>query len=199
MPQQQVAQAPPAQAPPLQGPVQAPAQVPIQPQNQLPPQLSPAPPAPPPAASASTAKQSDAEVVFTLIRTTLVALYQADVTGNYTVLRDLGSPAFREKNSAADLARIFAPVRDAKIDLGAAVVLDPHVSRAALNDQKMLDVAGTLETKPVPVNFELLFQPIDGVWRINGLAVLPVQSTAAAPTPVPAKPPAKKPAPKPQQ
>jgi hypothetical protein len=158
---------------------------------QAPAQLPP-PPAPPPTSpEVPSAKASDTELVFTLVRTTLVALHQANVTGNYTVVRDLSSPGFREKNSAADLARIFAPIRDAKIDLGAVVILDPHVSRVGLNEQKMLNIAGALETKPVPVSFELLFQPLEGVWRLNGIAVSPMQP-GAQPTPTPVTPPARK-------
>jgi hypothetical protein len=140
--------------------------------------------APPP--SSAAAKRDNAALVFTLIRTTLVALHQADVTGNYTVLRDLSAPGFRERNSDADLARIFAPVRDAKIDLGAVVILDPHIRQATINDKKMLHIAGTLDTKPVAVNFELLFQPVDGTWRLDGIAVLPVQAQPATQNPAPA-------------
>jgi hypothetical protein len=144
-------------------------------------------PQPPPAG------QSDAELVLTLIRLTLGAVHQANVTGNYTVLRDLGAPGFRDAHSAADLARIFGPIRDAKIDLGTAVLLEPKMSKVELTEQKMLHLAGTLATKPVPVAFELMFQPIDGVWRIFGIAVAPMQqpqpptATAAPPRQAPAK------------
>ena len=103
---------------------------------QAPVQLPPTPAPPQTSTELPSAKASDTELVFTLVRTTLVALHQANVTGNYTVVRDLSSPGFREKNSAADLARIFAPIRDAKIDLGAVVILDPHVSRVGLNEQR---------------------------------------------------------------
>jgi hypothetical protein len=175
------------------------------------PQAQPAPAPAQHGPSPTSAQQSDAEVVLTLVRSTLVALHQANVTGNYTVLRDLAAPGFRDKNSAADLARIFASIRDAKIDLSGVVLLDPHITRPTLNDQKMLDIAGSLETKPVPVNYELLFQPIQGEWRIFGIAVTPVQLVGAsnAPSPLtsstkqpsrtakPSKPAPQKPAPKP--
>ena len=62
-----------------------------------------------------TVTQSNAELVVTLIRTSLVAVQQASATGNFTVLRDLGAPDFRERNSAADLARIFGVVREQRI------------------------------------------------------------------------------------
>jgi hypothetical protein len=42
-----------------------------------------------------------AEVLLVLIRTTLLALNQAVQTGNFTVLRDLGSPDLQAANSPA--------------------------------------------------------------------------------------------------
>ena len=47
--------------------------------------------------------QIDRNGVMILIRESLLALDQANKTGNYTVLRDLGSPEF-QANSAAQLA-----------------------------------------------------------------------------------------------
>ena len=111
----------------------------------------------------------------------MVALDQADVTGNYTVLRDISAPGFRDKNSAADLARIFAPIRDAKIDLSQAVLLDPHISKATVNEQKMLYVVGAFDTKPLPVSFELLFEPAGGRWRIFGISVTPIGQVERCP------------------
>jgi hypothetical protein len=45
--------------------------------------------------------QADRELVTILVRTTVVAVHQANITGNYTVLRDLASPALQEKYMAA--------------------------------------------------------------------------------------------------
>ena len=47
-------------------------------------------------------------MVATLIRSSLLALHHANVTGNYTVLRDLSAPSFRSRNTAADLSGSFA-------------------------------------------------------------------------------------------
>jgi hypothetical protein len=69
--------------------------------------------------------QIDRNGVLILIRTTLLALDQANKTGNYTVLRDLGAPDF-QANSAAQLAEIFAQQRRDNIDLSGVAVLDPQ-------------------------------------------------------------------------
>jgi hypothetical protein len=128
--------------------------------------------------------RANAELVVTLTRTALVAVHQANVTGNYTVLRDLGAPDFRDRNSAADLAAIFASIRQLKIDLSVAVLLDPQISQATMTDRNLLHVVGALATKPVPVRFELLFQPLAGTWRIYGVAIVPVQGEGAPAAPL---------------
>src|SRR5262245_26287516 len=45
---------------------------------------------------------------FYLVRSALLTLNDANRCGNYTVLRDLAAPDFQARNTAADLARIFA-------------------------------------------------------------------------------------------
>jgi hypothetical protein len=133
-------------------------------------------------------RQADADIVLTLVRSVMLALHHANVTGNYTVLRDISAPSFRDKNSAADLSLIFAPVRDAKIDLSRSGVLDPHITKATLNEQKMLYLVGALETKPLPVGFEMLFEPLNGNWQLFGIAVKPIVPQAPAISPSPKAP-----------
>lgn len=53
----------------------------------------------------------DGPGVVILVRATLSALNDANRTGNYTVLRDLGAPGFRQANSAARLGEIFSDLR----------------------------------------------------------------------------------------
>ena len=73
---------------------------------------NPAPPAKPPVTIDQSATQMpDAYKLNMLIRTTLIALNQANQTGNYSVLRDLGTPQFQSLNSDARLAEIFAALR----------------------------------------------------------------------------------------
>ncbi|TIW78685.1 MAG: hypothetical protein E5V51_25920, partial [Mesorhizobium sp.] len=69
----------------------------------------------------------DRNGVLILIRGTLLALDQANKTGNYTVLRDLGSPNF-QANSAAQLGDIFANQRKQALNFGAVAVLEPQLT-----------------------------------------------------------------------
>jgi hypothetical protein len=158
----------------------APAPAPTAPTGPVPGRLPSAPLSPPP--RSGSGRQADADLVVTLVSSVMLALHQANITGNYTVLRDMSAPGFRNKNTATDLGRIFAPIRETKIDLSQTVLLDPHITTATLNDQKMLYLVGAFDTKPTPVTFELLFEPIDGNWQMFGIAVKPVTQITDAPS-----------------
>jgi hypothetical protein len=57
----------------------------------------------------------DRNGVLMLVRSSLLALDQANKTGNYTVLRDIGAPGF-QINTAARLAEIFVKLRNDKVE-----------------------------------------------------------------------------------
>src|SRR5258708_26871703 len=63
-----------------------------------------------------------------LIRTTLIAVQQANQTGNYSVVHALSAPSFQAGNSAERLSQIFAKLRAAKFDLSGTLVLEPQFS-----------------------------------------------------------------------
>jgi hypothetical protein len=107
-----------------------------------------------------------------LIRTTLIALNQANRTGNYTVLRDLAAPAFQRTNNAARLAEIFAKLRKRDLNLSPILFFQPKLrSPANLTDNGLLRLTGYFETKPEQISFDMLFQPVENDWRLFGLAV----------------------------
>jgi hypothetical protein len=134
-------------------------------------------------ASAQEAKpaQIDRNGVLILIRSTLIALDQANKTGNYTVLRDLGSPAF-QVNTAARLGDIFASQRRDKLDLSGVAALDPQLTLLPqIEANGMLHMVGLFPSVPAQVKFELLYAPVEGQWRLYGLSVALAQSGPAAP------------------
>jgi hypothetical protein len=139
--------------------------------------------------------QIDRNGVIILIRSTLLALDQANKTGNYTVLRDLGSPDF-QANSAAQLAEIFAQQRHDNIDLSGVAVIDPQLTLLPqIEANGMMHMAGFFPSVPTQVNFELAYAPVGGRWRLFGLSVSMGQAAPAAPqAPPPAAPQADAPA-----
>ena len=139
----------------------------------------PQPPAPRPA-------QIDRNGVIILIRSTLLALDQANKSGNYTVLRDLGSPDF-QANSAAQLAEIFAQQRRDNVDLSGVAVIDPQLTLLPqIEANGIMHMAGFFPSVPTQVNFELAYAPVGGRWRLFALSVSFGQAAPVAPEPPPA-------------
>lgn len=107
-----------------------------------------------------------------LIRSTLLTLNDANRSGNYSVLRDLAAPDFQSRNSAADLALSFSDLRRRNFDLFAAAIAAPQLTAApALDSKKMLRLTGLFPTRPLQINFDLLFQSVGGQWRLFGISV----------------------------
>ena len=120
------------------------------------------------------------DVLVMLIYSAVIALNQGNSTDNYSVLRDMGAPAFQNANSAARLAEAFTPLRSRSLDLSPILLLEPKLfSKPEMNPQGMIRVAGFFPTKPEQVNFDLVFQPVQGRWRLFGIAV----NTSPAPPP----------------
>jgi len=150
---------------------------------------------PPPNPQASRPAQIDKNGVLILVRSTLIALDQANKTGNYTVLRDLAAPSFASVNNSARLAEIFANLRRDKTDLSGVLALEPQL--AAVPDiaaNGMLHISGFFPSAPTQINFEMLFAPVGGQWQVFGLGVNLGSSTPTPPPPPPppAPPPVKK-------
>jgi hypothetical protein len=137
----------------------------------------------PAAQAAPKPAQIDRNGVLILIRSALIALDQGNKTGNYTVLRDLGAPGF-QSNTAARLAEIFATQRRDNIDLSGVAVLEPQLTLLPqIEANGMLRMAGFFPSVPTQVNFELVFAPVNGQWRLFGISVNFGQAAPAAPNP----------------
>ena len=134
-----------------------------------------------------------AENIVVLIRSTLLTLNDAMHTGNYTVLRDLASPSFREANSAGRLVQVFSNLAAQRIDLTAVAILAPKLPQPpAIDQNKRLRISGFFPGEPVQLNFDLIFEVVANQWRLFGISVNPTRSATAettAPTATPTPPP----------
>ena len=134
-------------------------------------------------AQAPKPAQIDRNGVLILIRSTLLALDQANKTGNYTVLRDIGAPGF-QSNTAARLGEIFAKLRNDNLDLSGVAVIDPQLNLLPqIEANGLMHMAGFFPSVPTQVNFDLSFAPVNGQWRLFGISVAIGQSGPAAPEP----------------
>ncbi len=107
-----------------------------------------------------------------LIDNAIVALSQANITGNYSVLHDLGSPDFQQTNPPQRLAEIFKSQRERNLNLTPLVLFQPKMKRPAIIDDKgVMRVAGFYDTQPLQVHFNLGFQAVNGAWRLYEIAL----------------------------
>ena len=140
-------------------------------------------------ASAEGAAAPDRQETARLIWTTLIAVDHANRTGNYSVLRDLAAPAFRDANNAAQLAGIFAKFRKRDIGLRRVVLASPvYAEPPKILDNGLYRVRGSFPFRPVGIKFDLLFRFSRGEWQLFGVSIAPVEMPA---------PPAGGPAPEP--
>lgn len=111
-----------------------------------------------------------------LIYSALMALDQANATGNYSVLRDLAAPELQATTSPAALAEAFAGYRRMNVALAPAVLYEPHLSApAAVGGDGTLRLKGYMPTKPLRINFDLTFRDVAGHWRLIAVAIAPTQ------------------------
>lgn len=151
------------------------AEPPASPQAQLPaePQTQP---------SISQPKIDDVALAI-LIKSAIIAVQHANATGNYSVLRDLGTPGFRERYDQAKLTAILATFRVRAINLSPSLMLLPSLSKPVeFTPQGQLRVEGTFPTRPLQIQYALLFQQQGGAWRLDGIAVdaVPVEAGDAS-------------------
>lgn len=136
---------------------------------------------PGPNAAAPAPAVPDPLIVTKLVWSAMAALDHANQTGNYSVLRDLGAPGFQAAQSAATLADIFQAIRAQRLDVGNALLVAPTFDFApAIVDGGLLRTRGSFPLRPNGIAFDLLFQNVEGRWRIFGIAVVPL---AAQPAP----------------
>jgi hypothetical protein len=107
-----------------------------------------------------------------LIRSTVVALHHANATGNYTVLRDLGSRELQDSNTAAKLTDLFREFRERNLSLAPAVLFDPLLDEDPfLTTEGVLRLVGHFPTEPQEIVFDLTFRYELGAWRVSVLSV----------------------------
>ena len=101
-----------------------------------------------------------------LIKTYLLTLNDANITGDYSVLHAKLAKPFREQFSAERLKNIFKSFADKKIDYGIVAAKPPvAASESKIDNRGALILRGYFDTKPSRVNYELDFIPSEGEWK----------------------------------
>lgn len=122
------------------------------------------------------------EAIVMLLRSSLLTLNDAMRTGNFTVMRDVAAPAFRDANTAFSLGQIFNGLSAQGVDLTAVAIITPQLAGTPTLDETrgVLRFAGTFPGNPVQINFDVTYQAVAGQWRLLALSVVPVPSVARA-------------------
>lgn len=146
------------------------------------------PPARPAALQQSQIPQAAGLIV--LIKSSLIALNQANLTGNYQVLYALGSDTLRRTTNPQNLAQSFAAFRQRGVDLNPVLYLNPQLTRQPTLEQGRLHIVGSFPTRPLQITFDLWFEPSQGQWKLVQLNanLVPVAQTPAQVQPRPTQP-----------
>lgn len=126
---------------------------------------------------APTARAQQAEIIersfaVALIRDVLIAVNHGNWTGNYTVLRDYASRDFATANDPTRLAGLFAPVREAGLDMLPVLVIEPTILNAetAARDTQMR-LTGYFPTEPQHISFDLVMVQERQRWVLLDISV----------------------------
>ncbi|ADP71448.1 hypothetical protein Rvan_2223 [Rhodomicrobium vannielii ATCC 17100] len=136
-------------------------------------------------ASRNAAIPNDYKLVM-LIKTTIIAVNQANMTGNYTLLRDLGTPDFQRSNNATRLAEAFASLRQRNLDLAPILFITPKLAGPpSLQQNGSIRLTGLIPSSPEQVHFDFAFLQVDGQWMLDGISLAmvhpkaPIETSAA--------------------
>jgi hypothetical protein len=101
-----------------------------------------------------------------LIKTSLLTLNDANVTGNYTVLHAKLAKPVREQFNPDKLKQAFKEFADQKIDFEIVAAKAPIATKDARIDERgALQLRGYFDAAPSRVTYELDFIPSEGEWK----------------------------------
>jgi hypothetical protein len=107
-----------------------------------------------------------------LVKSTLIAVNHGNISGNYAVLRELGSERFQQTNTPADLAASFAELRRNKLDLSPILVTDPQLTKPPAQDQEgRLHLEGYCPLLHNTIRFHLVYQTLPHGWLIDQISI----------------------------
>ncbi len=120
--------------------------------------------------SLRSAKAGAANPMSNMLRAIILAANQGNLTGDYSQLYGLLSPAIQSKVRPEQLAQALKGFREKKIDLSGAANLDPVLFRSPWKDpQGTLNLNGYFPTRPQAVRFAIGLKQSADAWRIEAL------------------------------
>jgi len=101
-----------------------------------------------------------------LIKTSLLSLNDANLTGDYAVFHDKLAKPFREQFTADQLKQAFKAFAEKKVDLSPIAAKPPvATSESKVDARGALLLRGYFDTRPSRVYYELDYYPSEGEWK----------------------------------
>ncbi len=108
----------------------------------------------------------DANLQEVLIKTTLLAFNDANITGNYAVLHAKTSKPFRDQFSPERLKEVFKEFAEKHIDFAVIAAKTPVPSQdSKIDDDGRLILVGYFDTTPSYVYYDLHYIVSEGQWK----------------------------------
>lgn len=121
-------------------------------------------------AAAGDVPMPDNNLAVSLIYETIITLNNAARADNYSVLRDLASPAFQKKYRTEDLKQTFGALKERGVDLRPVILMQPTIEKSQfLKAKDLFRLKGYMATRPARLNFEIQYQYVGGAWRLYAL------------------------------
>ena len=117
-------------------------------------------------------KPPEGRVLEALVKTTLLSLNDAVVTGDYSVFHAKLSKPFRQQFTQEKLAQSFASFAEKALDIGIISAFTPTYDAAPnIDGLGRLLVKGYFPTEPSHCYFDLKFIQSEGNWKLVGIDV----------------------------
>lgn len=121
----------------------------------------------------------DENVSARLVWSTMIALDNANRTGNYTVLHALGSPSFQQNYPVAQLSQSFSGLRAQRVDIGRSIMIKPtYYIPPTIIPSGDLRLRGAFEYRPQSLRFDLIYRNVNGGWALHAISVAQMDSQA---------------------
>lgn len=141
----------------------------------------PAPTAQPPISNVPVPGQLE---LSKMLWSTVLAVDHANLSGNYSVLRDMSSQGFQIANNAANLAQIFTGLRNQRVDLSDALLVPPtYIDAPRMVQDNILRVRGLFQLRPNSIYFDVHWTWEQGMWKLHGIDLQAVRMLEAMPDP----------------
>lgn len=113
----------------------------------------------------------DAGVQEGLVKEALITFNDANMTGNYEVMRLRTAKPFQDKFTAADLHEMFKGFGEQDIDISTVAGMDIVEDVPGKVENGVLTLDGHFATRPLEVSYTLDFIVEDNDWALIGIDV----------------------------